>query len=501
MEMRTPPQDLDAEKACLGSMMMAREAIDDVLGVIGRDEGGAFYLPVHVKLFDVIVTIHTETTNPIDIIVVSDELRRRDLFEFIGGHDYMIQLSESFAEWANADHYARIVRRCWQMRELIRAAAELSNAAYAAASDEPEDLCHRFASRVEKIAQPTVDTDVEDVRDILAIMPDWFKASTKTQLPTGIPGFDEKVGGAYRPCYFIVGARPSVGKSSLAMTMAIAASEANVPSLVFWLESDKMRGAARFIARMTNKSVTTLRRNTSPDDQAHACRFTAAKLQGAPIMVTDKVYKITQIDSLSRAMVRRHGVGLVVVDYLQLVEQVGKHESRQVAVAETSKTLKRLSQSQGVVVVAICQLSRLADTETPRLIHLKESGSLEQDGDVVLLMYRPDPECITSRQTKIRTVINVAKMRDGPTWEIRTRFHTYPLDFVLDTDEPDSEKKTTGPATVNPPEADRCKECGGANPIGDTGLCSYCAAKARCAEREKTWKGEKLFDTQDDIPF
>ncbi|MCH7633026.1 MAG: hypothetical protein IIB59_07415, partial [Planctomycetes bacterium] len=257
---RVPPQNLDAEMALVGSMMMSRDAIAEVIPIIGRSESRWFYLPVHQKLFEILVDLYDDPGKAIDLIVVSDELRRRDLYEFVGGQDYMIQLAESFAEWANAEYYARIVRDCGMLRDLIRCASEISDHAYANL-DDPKDILDRAEQKIFETTEQRVSGTAVEIRDVIARLAQHLRDGVAHEgLDTGFRNFDDMTGGLRGGDLVILAGRPSMGKTALGLTIARnIALDQHKPVGFFSMEMSGKQLYQRFISKAANISAEAAR--------------------------------------------------------------------------------------------------------------------------------------------------------------------------------------------------------------------------------------------------
>jgi len=412
-----PPQDLDAEMALLGSMMMDRAAVDTAAPIVGSRE--AFYLPVHGQLYDVLVSLWQQGT-AIDLLTVSNELRRRDLFDTVGGQPYMIQLAESFADWVNVGHYAAIVAGHHRRRQLMSLGTDLRSKAADIVGEDPDELCARYANLIEAVGISSASgQEIQSMHELTATLPAKLKA-LPPHIPTGIASFDAKIGGIERGALTIIAAGTSAGKTALGVQFAITAGMAGIPSLVVSLEMSADSIARRVVAYLTGTSSRRLLEG-SPDEQATACNEAAKQLADCKLGIDDKPRYVRDIVATARQYIRRHGAGLIVIDYLQVCEPDGKHDTRPLAVASMTAAFKRLAVDTGAAVIVISQLTRDATREdtTPKLAHLRDSGAIEQDADVVIFI-RPDRRV---EGNDIPVVLIVAKNRNGPTANIPVEFH------------------------------------------------------------------------------
>jgi len=429
---RVPPQDLDAEMAAIGSMMMSADAIDEVAQVIS--DSAAFYVPAHQKLFEVLCDLR-EAGKAIDIIIVCDELRRRELLEYVGGQDYMIQLAESFSEWSNATYYARLVWEAYQKRSIIRIASQLVEQAFSPMANAV-DLVAEYAPQLDG-ASTKINSEPRTLAEIADDLPQWWERTRSDSILTGITALDDSLGGFERPSFVIVGARPRVGKSSFLLHLAKQAGAAGIPVLFFILEAGEKRTAQRFASNLANMTTGFLRRNASPEDR----RFAVDVVRGSPgasnIYLSEKHTTLQDILSLSRLYIRRRGVRMVLVDYLQIVQYVGKTQTRDLEIGKISRGLARLALDNDVQVTAAAQLlrpDRNKKTEgPPKLSDLRESGNMEQDADVVILLHRLISDRYSERMIKtVDLDVIVAKNKDGPTPAFTLRFNQPTFSFEDD---------------------------------------------------------------------
>lgn len=411
--------DLDAERALLGSMMMAREAIDEVLPIVGAQ---AFYSPPHVTLFRALVALHAQG-KPMDFIVVNDHLKAAGLLDEIGGPDYMVHLAESFADWSNAAHYARIVRDKSVRRDLWRIGQSLCRKACDELNEPDIDA---VAAAACKEADDAVQTgradDVESVDDLVARLPAWFERESAALLPTGFRAIDDRIGGLWRPGYVIIAARPSVGKTSLGLTFANHIVRwSKVPALFCSLETPKMRVAARVYAIETGVPIGVHRNNPPGQFEQETASF--GRRYDAKLYVADTLFGIGPIAARARSMIRQKKVGLVVIDYLQLVEGDAKAQSRQLEIQGISRTLRMLANQHDATVIALCQLNREAVAgQRPGLHNLRESGAIEQDADQVFFIYHGGHAA--------QVCIDLGKNRDGPLGSWQAEFRGSITSFV-----------------------------------------------------------------------
>ena len=416
---RVPPHNLQAEESLLGAMLLSRDAIVDAVEICGADD---FYKPAHGHVFDAVTSLYGRG-DPVDPVTVADELRRADLLEAIGGPPTLVTLQANTPAISNAARYARIVEEHALLRRLIGVAGEIAELGY----DVPEDVSSavdRAESMVFEVAQRRVTDTTRPLRDLLAASLDRLEAlydrgETITGVPTGFTDLDERLSGLQPSNLIIVGARPAMGKTSFALNIAAhAAMDARTPVLVFSLEMSHLEITQRLICAEARVEASRMRNGRLHDTDWGKISHAVGRLGEAPIYIDDNpMITVMDIRAKARRLKSREGLGLVVVDYLQLMSGRSSAENRQVEISEISRGLKILARELQVPVVALSQLSRQLEMRAdkrPQLADLRESGALEQDADVVMFLYRDEVYNSESPDRGTAEVI-VSKHRSGPT--------------------------------------------------------------------------------------
>jgi replicative DNA helicase len=431
--------------ALLGSMMMSRDAIAEVIPLIARGDVRWFYNPVHQRLFEVLIDLYDDPSKAIDLIVVTDELRRRGLLEFVGGQDYMISLAESFAEWANAEHYAKIVRDKGMLRDLIRCAGEIQQHAYVAI-DEARDILDVAEQKIFAVTERRVSGSVieirEEMRRLAALLQDRGDGAC-TGLPTGFTQLNEYTGGFQRGDFVVVAGRPSMGKTALGLNMAQhVALEQRTPVVFFSMEMSSAQLAQRLVCAYGHGvDAQKLRKRMLSDEEInyllmHVC----PDFETAPLFIDDTPgMSAMELRSKARRLKQRHDIRAVFVDYLQLMH-TPQAENRQVEIAAISRGLKSLARELDIPVIAMAQLNRMPEGRSdkrPLMSDLRESGAIEQDADVVLLIhreeyYKPEDETVRGLAELI-----IAKQRNGPTGNLTLSFNKKLTRFANFSNEPE----------------------------------------------------------------
>jgi len=415
--------------ALLGSMMVAADTIDAVVPLVCPE---AFYLPAHGRLYSVLVKLH-ESGKPIDLLVATDELRRTGDLDYVGGQDYMIQLAESFGEPSNAEGYATIVREKFRLRECIRAGGELQNKSYELDAD-PDALAGRCIDRLDRLAQPIGDFASRDILDHLDGYREYATDAPKRFVPSGLDPIDTTLSGLALGATTIIAGRTSIGKTSLAMTLAVNAARLSngVPVLFFSLEQPLWEIMNRVVSQIGGISAHDVLNGLMRRDMLDRAIGDVRTLQArGRLFIEADAFVVSDILAIARSHVRRYGVKLIVIDYLQLVDPSERAESRNLAVASVSRALKRLAMRTGAAVLVLSQLSREAVkmNRPPKLCDLRDSGAIEQDADSAWLLHcRSDEE---DRSVPLQPMeLNVAKNRNGPTPIFRLAFHRPTMRFI-----------------------------------------------------------------------
>jgi replicative DNA helicase len=420
---RVPPQNLDAEASLLGSMMLSTEAISEVISQVEADD---FYRSANQEIFRALLAVFARG-EPVDAITAVEELKRNGKLEAVGGHLYIHDLVGNVTTPASAGHYARIVAELALMRRMITAAADIMQLGYSSptdpgqAADEAEEMIYRVARRRDSDEVAPMSSLVDEAMNSLERMSDQHAAG----VPTGFADLDRITSGLQKQNLIVLAARPGVGKSSLAVNIARnVAVEAEKPVVIFSLEMSKAEIGMRLLCGEARVSWTTIRANRPTADDWTRVVQAAEVLHDAPVYVVDSGNTtIVDIRAAARRMRHKLGeLGLVIVDYLQLMASARRVENRQQEIAEISRGLKMLAKDLDIPVMAVSQLNRDPERRTdkrPQLSDLRESGAIEQDADVVMFINRDDSEDPTTKGT---ADLILAKHRNGPTGTVKLTF-------------------------------------------------------------------------------
>ncbi len=421
---RLPPQDLHAEQSVLGSMLINKDAIADCLEAVKAHD---FYRPAHELIFDAVLDLFGRG-EPADAITVADELSKRGDITRVGGQAYLHQLIQSVPTAANAGYYAEIVHERAVLRRLVEAGTRIVQMGYAQGEGDIDDIVNRAQAEVYSVAEVRGSEDYTILGELLnETMEEIEAASGRTDemigVPTGFIELDELTNGLHPGQMIVVAARPAVGKSTLGIDIARAAAiKHNLTTAVFSLEMSRTEITMRILSAEATIQLQDLRKGLKSQEQWNKLARIMGKISDSPLFIDDSPnMSLMEIRAKCRRLKQQHNLKMVIIDYLQLMSSGKKVESRQQEVAEFSRALKLLAKELEVPVIAISQLNRGPEQRTdkrPQMSDLRESGSIEQDADVVILLHRDrsDPE----RDGEADVI--VAKHRNGPTKDIVLAF-------------------------------------------------------------------------------
>ncbi|HZP30509.1 MAG TPA: replicative DNA helicase [Acidimicrobiia bacterium] len=431
---RIPPHNLEAEESLLGAMMLSRDAITSA--VEARVEASDFYKPAHAHMYEAIMSLYSQG-EPVDPITVAEELRRADLLDAMGGKNTLLRIQALTPASANAAHYAKIVGELALLRRLIAVAGDIAEMGYALTDDVSETM-DRAESLVFEVAERRVSDSMVGISDALQETLDQLEqlygsSGEVTGVPTGYVDLDDLLLGLQPSNLVVIAARPGCGKTAFALGAAAnVAMRVRRPVLFFSMEMGTLELTKRMLAGEARVDARKLQTGKIPEGDWTRISHAVGRLAEAPLFIDDNPHcTVMEMRAKARRTKARHGdLALVVVDYLQLMtpSTARRPENRQVEVAEISRGLKILARELECPVVALSQLNRQLEyraDKRPMLADLRESGSLEQDADVVVFLYRDEIYNPESDQRGTAEVI-VAKHRNGPTGVTRLAF----LDFL-----------------------------------------------------------------------
>jgi replicative DNA helicase len=424
-DQRIPPQAIDAEQSVLGAIMQNTEALHVAIEMLKADY---FYIPKHRKIFGAIQNLY-EMSSAVDLVTVADELSKQGCLEEIGGRRYLADLTDSVVTFSNVEDYARLVIEAAVKNQLINESSEIINRSYDP-SNTADDLLDFAERKIFSIKEDSLKGDFMPLKTILPITFEQIEEYAKreghvTGIPTGFPELDQLTAGLQKSDLIIIAGRPSMGKTSFALNIAeYVAVNRNIPVIIFSLEMAKEQLAQRLLCSRARISAHQMRTGRIADHQWTNLSIAVGPLSEAPIFLDDSAsLTVMEIRAKARRMKLKYDIGLIVIDYLQLVRGQKHPESRQQEITYISQSLKALARELKVPVVALSQLSRQVEMRgreaKPQLSDLRESGAIEQDADVVIFIHRgrEDDGSLSSAVDVI-----IGKQRNGPTGIINLAF-------------------------------------------------------------------------------
>lgn len=426
-----PPAAVEIEETVLGAMLIEPEAVPKALEILS---GECFYEKKHRILFEAMVSLF-EANEPIDSVSLFEELRKENKLDTVGGAAYISSLSQNISSAANIDYHARIVLEKWILRKLISSSMEIASEAYQAREDV-FDLLDMAESKIFQITEAglkesykSMDRAVKEaIEHIEAIH---SKSISSFSVPSGFFAVDDILGGFQKSDLIIIAARPSMGKTAFALSAARnAAVDHNVPIAIFSLEMSTNQLVTRLICAEARINAHSVRTGKFKAEDGSRISRTAHKLSKAPIYIDDTpAQTVLEIRAKARRLKAEKNIGLIIIDYMQLMSSHNKMESREREISTISRSLKALAKELNIPVIALSQLNRAVESRTdkrPMLSDLRESGSIEQDADVVIFLNRPEFYGITAdsdgNSTEGMAEIIVGKQRNGPTGDLKLLF-------------------------------------------------------------------------------
>ena len=425
-EQRMLPSDMLAEQCTLGGMLLSQEAIADVFDAV---RGPDFYAPKHEIIYNAILELFNRG-EPTDVITVTSQLSKTGELVRAGGADYLHTLTSIVPTAANAAFYADIVQEKATLRRLIEVGTKIAQMGYTA-QGEITELVNQAQSDVYAVSKAGAGEDYVPLFDSIDAAVELMESAQKrggemVGVPTGFQKLDEMTHGLHPGQLIILAARPAVGKSTLALDIARNASiKHNKPVIFFSLEMGRGEIAMRLLSAESRIYLQTMRKGNLSDNDWSRIASVRGEINSAPLYIDDSPnMTLVEIRAKCRRLAKRVGLEMIVIDYIQLMTSGKKVESRQQEVSEFSRALKLLAKELGVPVIAISQLNRnseRSENKKPELSHLRESGSLEQDADVVVLLHRDDIAKKEEERDGLAELI-VAKQRNGPTGPVMVNF-------------------------------------------------------------------------------
>ena len=428
---RTPPQDLAAEQSVLGAMMISKDAIADVVEVV---RGVDYYRPAHESIHDTILDMYGRN-EPVDMISVGAELTRRGELQKIGGAAYLHTLTANVPIAANAGYYAEIVKEKAILRRLVDAGTRIVQIGYAEEGDV-DAIVNEAQAEIYSVTDRRKAEDYAPLSDIMDGVLDEIEAIENREagvygVPTGFADFDDLTNGLHSGQMIVVAARPAMGKSTLALDFCRAASISNgLTSVFFSLEMTRAEIVMRLLSAEAKVALNHIRNGKMTPEEWERLARNVSRVSASPMFIDDSPnMTMTEIRSKARRLKTKHDLRLIVIDYLQLMSSGKKVESRQLEVSEFSRQIKLLAKELEIPIIALSQLNRGPEQRAdkrPAMSDLRESGSIEQDADMVILLHR-EPK-LEGREGEVDVI--VAKHRNGPTKDMVLAFQGHYARFA-----------------------------------------------------------------------
>jgi len=432
---KLPPSNIEAEQSVLGAILLENNAIDRTIEFIVADD---FYKEAHRRIYTAMLDLN-ESGEPIDVITLPAILKSREELDRVGGVSYIAALVNAIPNAANIRHHCKIVREKAILRNLINSASDLITKAYM----EPENV-DEFLDEAERVVFAIAEKKIKpSFFPIKEVIKDSFEMVEKlydrkemiTGMPTGYKDLDEMTAGLQPSDLIIVAGRPSMGKTAFCLNIASnAAIKSNLPVAIFSLEMSKEQLVIRMLASEARIDAKQLRTGHLAQSDWNKLTTGAGVLSEVKIYLDDSsALNVLELRAKARRLKREHGLGLIIIDYLQLMRGYGNTESRQQEISDISRSLKGLAKELNCPIIALSQLNRAIETRQdrkPLLADLRESGAIEQDADVIMFIYREefykrcecpmDGPCMCGRRGK--ATISIGKQRNGPTGDVNLTF-------------------------------------------------------------------------------
>lgn len=434
-DLRIPPQSIPSEQAVLGSIMLRKDAVHEVEDILTPD---SFYAEKHKIIFKAMLELSAKN-EPIDMLSLSTKLKEKKMLEAVGGNSYLAEIVNTVPSSANVKHYADIVQKKYVLRSLIEAASYVSELAFEESDENMEDILDTAEKKIFHVVSSPKGQKYINLKDAL---PEAYERLEKLHenkgmlrgLPTGFKELDTMLSGLQKSDLIILAARPSMGKTTLALDIARMAGVLHEKSvIIFSLEMSSQQLVDRMLSAESRVNAWNLRTGRlSSDRDFSQLRDSLDKLAKAQIYIDDQPgNSIVRMKALARRLKAEKGLDLVIVDYLQLMTTSKNYDSMVNQVTEISRSLKSLAKELDVPVLALSQLSRAVESRggKPRLSDLRDSGSIEQDADVVMFIHREDKGKEESEKTNIAEIL-IEKHRNGPTGKVELYFDEKTTTFL-----------------------------------------------------------------------
>lgn len=423
---RIPPQNLEAEQAVLGAILLEKDALFRVIEYLTPED---FYRSAHQRIYRAMLEV-SENSEPVDLITITADLQNKKILEEVGGVSYLTDLANAVPTAANIEYYAKIVEEKAILRRLIKVATEIASTGYSE-SEEISQIIGNAEKKIIELSQKRINDGFVPIKDVLMETMDRIehlhnKKGGITGIPSGFTDLDKMTSGFQKSDLIIIAARPSVGKTAFALNVAQnVAARAKETVAIFSLEMSAQQLVQRMIAAEGNIDGHKLRTGLMEENDWQKLTMAMSTLSEAPIYIDDTPgINVYDIRAKSRRLKVEKGLGLILIDYLQLIHGRGKSDNRQQEISEISRQLKGIARELEVPVIALSQLSRAVEQrqdKRPMLSDIRESGSIEQDADIVAFLYRDDYYNQESEKQNIIEII-IGKQRNGPVGKVELVF-------------------------------------------------------------------------------
>lgn len=436
---RLPPQSIEAEQAVLGAILIDNDALPKALEILDPDD---FYKQSHRKIFNTMTELFNKN-EPIDLVTLTDYLKKKDAVESIGGVSYLSSLVNMVPTAANIKYHSKIVREKALLRGLLRSANEIVNKVYEdnLSAEELVDYAERL---IFEISDKKIKSSFVTLREVIKgtfemIEHLYSKEERVTGVPSGFRDLDKLTSGFQKGEFVVVGGRPSMGKTAFILNIAQhVGARLREPVAIFSLEMAKEQVALRMLCSEAMVNSNSIRKGFIKKDDWHKLTAAASNLIDAPIFIDDSSsISVLELRAKARRLKLEHGLSLLIVDYLQLMRGMGTFERREQEISEISRSLKALAKELSIPVIAVSQLNRTVEQRRPPkpiLADLRESGAIEQDADVILFLYRDEIYNRDNPSNKGEAEVIIAKQRNGPTGVVNLTFISDSTRFLNRTD-------------------------------------------------------------------
>ena len=425
---RIPPQNLEAEQSILGGILLDNQGLNAVLEILSARE---FYSESHRRIFEAILNL-SDRSDPIDLITLSSILKDQKQLDRVGGAAYLAGLVDNVPSAANIAHYAKIVKEKAILRGLISTATEILTKTYDAGADVDtvlDEAEHAIFEISENKIRPAFFPIKDIIKDSFRTIEDLYaRKELVTGVPTGFDKVDDLTSGLQNADLIIIAGRPSMGKTAFALNIAqYVSTQRSIPVCLFSLEMAKEQIAMRMLASTAKVDSQRIRKGFLGETDWPKLTTAAGSLSEAPIFIDDSAaITVLEMKAKARRLKSEHGLGLVIIDYLQLMRSGSRKESREQEISEISRSLKALAKELNVPVIALSQLNRQVEVRTnrrPQMADLRESGAIEQDADVIAFIYRDEVynKAEDNPEKGIAEII-IAKQRNGPIGMVKLAF-------------------------------------------------------------------------------